>query len=100
MASNSNPVISKDVASAKAALQKANDLTKSVEGSTPSRFAPQHEYSKAPYKMAQQAKKSGGLDAWIQNKLGQPREEGKSVAEGIKANRQNVEEYLKAYPQK
>lgn len=100
MASNSNPIISKDLASAKAAIQKGNDLTKSVEGNTPSHFAPQHEYSKAPYKMAQQAKKPGGLDSWVQNKLGQPRDEGKSVAEGIKANRQNVEDYLKTYPQK
>ena len=52
MASAADPL-----AGAKAALNKANDYTKSVEGTTPSRFAPKPsgQHAAAPYKMARSA---------------------------------------------
>lgn len=43
---SSNPL-----ASAKAALEHAQNFTKSAEGSTTSKFAPPHEFSHAPYSM-------------------------------------------------
>lgn len=73
------------LASAKSTLNKAKDFTKSVEGKEPSSFAPKpREFSGAPYSMA---KKASMPDM-------------EKTAEGLKAKRTNVEDYLKAYPNK
>ena len=74
------------LASAQAALNKANDFTKSAEGKNPSMFAPKtdhtthpmkaHEFANAPYHMVHAPSASNA-------------QEGKSLGEGLKANMDN-----------
>ena len=83
MASAADPL-----AGAKAALNKANDYTKSVEGTTPSRFAPKPsgQHAAAPYKMA----RSGGE---------KPKGEMADTAQGIADKAKNVQDYADAQKQ-
>lgn len=66
------------LAGAKKELGKANDMTKSVEGTPTSAFAPKNEFSQASYKIAQAAKPK-------------PKSYVQDVSEGIK-NRKEMED--------
>jgi hypothetical protein len=70
---------------AKNEMSKANNLTKSVEGKVPSRFAPKPsgQHAAAPYKMA----RSSGS---------QPKSEIQDTAESLADAQKNVDEYTNA----
>lgn len=76
--------VTQALAAAKSKMSDANALTKSVEGTTPSRFAPKPvgQHADAPYKMARSAKTSSSI-----------MDEAKSAAEGLASKQQNVKEY-------
>lgn len=71
--------------SAKNEMGKANTLTKSVEGKTPSRFAPKPsgQHAAAPYTMA----RSAGS---------QPKSEIQDTADSLADKQKNVDEYTNA----
>jgi hypothetical protein len=66
-------------------LNKANDLTKSVEGKTPSRFA-KSPSTQAPYKMARKASTTAAA----------PKGEIADTAESLKDQNDNVNAYKNA----
>ena len=80
---SSNPLVA-----AQEAMKKANTFTKSVEGTTPSRFAPKPsgQHADAPYKMA----RSGGE---------KPKGEMADTAQGIADKAKNVQDYADAQKQ-
>ena len=80
---SSNPL-----AGAQEAMKKANTFTKSVEGTTPSRFAPKPsgQHAAAPYKMA----KSAGP---------KPSSEIQDTAQGLADKQKNVQDYLDSQKQ-
>ena len=76
---SSNPLAAAQ--KAQSVLDKANDLTKSVEGKVPSRFA-KSPSTQAPYKMARKA------DA--------PKSEAEDVGESLGEKAENVKAYTDA----
>lgn len=84
MASHGNPLAA--AAKAAAQLKKADDFTKSVEGKTPSMFAPQ-----APAKGSTAAKASD-VPAKKPSFVNQESKEGDDIASGLKWNQQQVDQ--------
>jgi len=78
---SSNPLAAAQ--KAQSVLDKANDLTKSVEGKVPSRFA-ESPSTQAPYKMARKAT----TDA--------PKSEAEDVGESLGEKAENVKAYTDA----